>query len=73
MDDFYRDRAPLPLKRSVEQLCVDADQAVSDMEGRPLEEIFVLACATYGDQLPEFWRVWKDWHDNDQVQDMGDL
>jgi len=70
---FFSDKAPLALRRSVEQLAQDSEQALSTMEGRNLGEIFALACQTYGDQLPEFWKVWKDWHENDQVQDMGDL
>jgi len=70
---FFSDKAPLPLRQNVEQLALDAEQSLSAMEGRKLGDIFALACKTYGGQLPEFWRVWKDWHENDQVQDMGDL
>ena len=70
---FFADKAPLALRRSVEQLAQDSQRSLSEMEGLKLGDIFALACSTYGDQLPEFWRVWKDWQENDQVQDMGDL
>ena len=40
--------------------------------GRPLLEIANLADETY-DELPEFWRVWKDWHKPQPRPEMGDL
>ena len=35
-------------------------------------EIFKLADATYT-ELPQFWRVWKDWHAPRSLPEMGDL
>ena len=35
--------------------------------------ILRLAEQSYGEQLPEFWRVWKDWTQTDHTQSMGDL
>lgn len=72
-DIFLADRAPRALRQAVARLCEDAGRAMTDMERRSLAEIFELARGTYGAQLPEFWRVWQDWHGPDQIQPMGDL
>jgi len=70
---YFADKAPFALRQAVEQLAQDSEHSLSQLEGMKLGDVFALACATYGDSLPEFWRVWKDWHENDQVQDMGEL
>ena len=43
-----------------------------DLAGKPLAEVARLASQTY-DQLPEFWRVWQQWHAPQEPPDMGDL
>ncbi len=65
-------KAPAALRAAVEKLCADASVPVASLEQKPLSEVFALACATYGRELPEFWRIWQDWRD-DQVQPMGEL
>jgi hypothetical protein len=73
-DDVYlREKAPQPLRTAVEQLGQDAHRAPEELEGATLASIFALAQQTYGHSLPEFWRIWKDWHDGDQIQPMGEL
>ena len=40
--------------------------------GRSLQYVFNLVLETY-DELPEFWRVWEEWHAPQPKPDMGDL
>ena len=43
-----------------------------DFIGRSLMQVFNIAEETY-DELPEFWRIWKEWHAPQPRTDMGDL
>jgi hypothetical protein len=70
---FRRSTAPPPYLRAVEQLVADSGRSWDEFEQLTPSQIYQVAQATYGDELPEFWRVWRDWHDGDQVQPMGDL
>jgi hypothetical protein len=70
---FDRREAAAPLLRAVEELAGRLGRPVDEMEQLTLGEIAALAAATYGPDLPEFWRVWNDWNRPDQEQPMGDL
>jgi hypothetical protein len=73
-DDVFRvARAPAALRQSVEQLSRDCSRSLELLDGLPLSAIYSLACETYGENLPEFWRIWKDWLEDDGIQPMGDL
>ncbi len=70
---FQRGKSPAPLVTAVEQLCRDAGCSIEHMEQRTPSEIFELARDHYGSDLPEFWRIWEDWHESDEIPPMGDL
>ncbi len=75
-DDRFcrREAAGTPLLAAVEELCrLNAGETLEAMERRTLGEIFAIACHTYGDALPEFWRVWEDWNRPGMQRPMGDL
>ena len=38
-----------------------------------MEDILRQAEESYGQELPEFWRTWRDWTKSDRAQPMGDL
>jgi hypothetical protein len=61
-----------PMIEAVKQLADVTGQNVASFHGRTLTEIFQLADDTY-DELPEFWRVWKEWHAPQPRPEMGDL
>lgn len=44
----------------------------NEFAGRSYQWIFNLAEETY-DELPEFWRVWQQWHAPQPKPEMGDL
>lgn len=70
---FSRGTAPRPLVEAVTAFCESSGRNLEDMEQMTPHEIYELAAAHYAGQLPEFWRVWQDWHESDDVQPMGDL
>ena len=70
---FDRRTAAHPHLRAVEQLAEDTGRTMDDMERLTSTQLFELARQQYGAALPEFWRVWQDWHGDDPVQPMGDL
>lgn len=70
---FDRRTAGKPYLAAVQELCAHAGKSLEQMEQLSLNEIFELAEATYGENLPSFWQTWRDWHDDDEVQPMGDL
>lgn len=74
-DDRFnrREATGTPLFRAVEELGRLSSTSLEEMEQLTLGEIYQMAEAAYGDELPEFWRIWADWNRPDQVQPMGDL
>jgi hypothetical protein len=46
---------------------------LEELEQTPLGQIAEMARETYGAALPEYWRVWHDWHDHGHAQPMGEL
>ena len=70
---FNRKSSAAPFIAAVQDLCDKTGRNMDQMELLTLHEIFEIAENIYGSSLPEFWEVWKDWHQNDKVQPMGDL
>ncbi len=61
-----------PMVAAVKDLAEQTGEHLESFYGRPLLEIANLADEIY-DELPEFWRVWKDWHAPQPRPEMGDL
>lgn len=61
-----------PMVDAVKALAELRDEDASEYVGRSLQQIFNLAEETYED-LPDFWKVWKEWHAPQPRPDMGDL
>ena len=70
---FRRDEVGRPYLNAVLELCSRAGQSLDQMEFCTLRQIADLAIETYGDELPEFWRVWIDWQRPEKPPAMGDL
>lgn len=62
-----------PMIEAVQELAAKTGREIGAFHGWKLMEIFELAKDTYDDELPEFWRVWQDWHAPQPRPDMGDL
>ncbi len=58
--------------QAVEELAEATGANASEFVGRSYQSLFNLAEETY-EELPEFWRVWKDWHAPQPKPEMGDL
>ena len=70
---FSRRTAAAAYLAAVQELCEKTSRTWDQMEQLTLHEIFEIAETVFGTSLPEFWEVWKDWHENDKIQPMGDL
>lgn len=70
---FDRRTAGKPYVAAVQELCAHTGKSLEQMEQLTLDEIFELAEATYGENLPSFWQTWRDWQIDDGIQPMGDL
>lgn len=57
---------------AVEALAEVTGAIPSEFIGRSYQSLFNLAEETY-EELPEFWRVWKEWHAPQPKPEMGDL
>ena len=58
--------------QGVSNILVDPVFQEPHFVGQPLSEIAAEGYATY-DKLPEFWRIWQDWHAPQRRPEMGDL
>ena len=61
-----------PMIDAVAELASRTGEDPKDFIGRSMQQIFNLAEETY-DELPEFWRIWKEWHAPQPKPEMGDL
>ena len=59
--------------QAVEQLAERTGRSFQEFVHIPLEELGRQVEDYYGDDLPEFWRIWKDWHSPQPPPEMGDL
>jgi hypothetical protein len=69
-------------RKSAAPVLIAAMQDLADRSGRTLDSMdqmrlgdaFDLAVELYGDNLPEYWRIWNDWNTApDEPRPMGDL
>ena len=69
-------------RKSAAPVLIAAMQDMADRSGRTLDSMdqmrlgdaFDLAVELYGDNLPEYWRIWNDWNTApDEPRPMGDL
>ncbi len=72
-ETFDHRSAPTPLFDAVTALCQDSGRTIEEMEKCTLPQIADLATETYGERLPEFWRIWLDWHRPAPPAPMGEL
>lgn len=72
---FNPQTASPALKAAIAELAERTGRPESEFAGMTLAEAYGLAASTYGDDLPEFWRVWQSWNASslDPPADMGDL
>jgi len=72
-DVFSIADAPEAMLTAVRELALAMERSMEEMELYNMGQIFEFAVDHYGGALPDFWRVWKDWHESDEIQPMGDL
>ncbi len=69
-------------RKSAAPVLITAMQDLADRSGRTLDSLdqmrlgdaFDLAVELYGNDLPEYWRIWNDWNTApDEPRPMGDL
>lgn len=58
---------------AVEQLAETVGRPFDSFVGLSLTEVADQASETYGQKLPDFWRVWQEWHVPQARPEMGDL
>ncbi|MGH7200424.1 MAG: hypothetical protein ACREJB_07440 [Planctomycetaceae bacterium] len=62
------------LTRAMTALAECSGHTLAELDQTTLGEAYRLAVETYGDELPDFWRVWNDWNTMpDQPAEMGEL
>lgn len=73
--DHYdpEEAAGTPLQRAVQALAQQRGMLEAEFSTWTMGEILKEAETVYGDQLPDFWRVWKDWSGDPPSAPMGDL
>lgn len=69
---YNPDESAAALRDAVADLAQATGRSPESFTGMSLAEIAALADATY-DQLPQFWKVWQDWHAPQPPPQMGDL
>jgi len=72
-EPFTIKTAPQPMLQAVDELASSLGRNIEEMELYTMGQVFEMAVDHYGEPLPDYWRVWKDWHDPDEIQPMGDL
>lgn len=73
-DELYsRQEATQALNAAVAELAQRLGESIESMEQRTLGECYAMAVETYGDQLPDFWRIWGEWQKPYKIPPMGEL
>lgn len=75
-DHRYNPRTAAPaLKTAIADLAQQTSRPLAGFEGISLGAAYELAVETYGDQLPNYWRIWQSWNvaSSDPPAEMGDL
>lgn len=72
---FNPQTASPALKAAIADLAKRTGRAESEFADMALADAFQLASECYGDDLPDFWRVWQSWQSSsfDPPAEMGDL
>ncbi len=73
VDLFHKAAASRALLAAVTDLAVKSGIPLKRQEGRPLLELYRSAEALYGDELPDFWRIWGEWQEPPDLSTMGEL
>ena len=60
------------MRAAIADLAAVSGQPLATFAGRSFAEIGQLAIDTYV-ELPDFWRIWQQWHMPQPKADMGDL
>ena len=72
--EFIPSNASPALKAAMAELAAKTGRPESEFSGMRLGDAFRLASETFGDELPEFWRVWNSWNQiPDTPRQWGDL
>lgn len=73
--EFNPRTAAPALKAAMADLAKQSGRMESEVVGMPLGEAYQLACSTYGDELPAYWKNWQAWNVASQKPPapMGDL
>ncbi len=50
------------LKGAVAELARETERRESEFDGMTLGALYELAATTYGDELPQFWKIWQQWN-----------
>ena len=75
-DHRYNPRTAAPaLKSAIADLAQKTSRPLPEFDGITLGDAYELAVEAYGDQLPQYWRVWQSWNaaSSDPPPEMGDL
>ena len=67
------DYANTPLLAGIESFAESTGRSMEELESMTMGAIVEAAKCHYGDDLPEIWRIWIDWNEDDTIQPMGDL
>ena len=71
---FNRKSAAPVLIQAMQELAERSGRTLEDMDQMRLGDAYDLAVAVYGENLPEYWRVWNSWNIlPDTPAPMGDL
>ncbi|MHC4880228.1 MAG: hypothetical protein ACYTGL_27580 [Planctomycetota bacterium] len=74
-DHEYIPRNASPaLKAAIAELARQTGRPESDFDSMRLGDVYQLAVKAFGENLPEFWRVWNSWNqESDTPAAWGDL
>ena len=71
---FNRKSAAPALIQAIQQLAQCSARTLDEMDQMRLGDAYDLAVAVYGENLPDYWRVWNSWNVlPDEPRPMGDL
>ncbi|MBI1311044.1 hypothetical protein GC176_07025 [bacterium] len=72
--EFIPRNASPALKAAIAELAAKSGRLESEFAGIRLGDAYNLAVEVFGDELPEFWRIWNSWNDmSDTPAAWGDL
>lgn len=71
---FNRRWAAPALIAAMQELADRSGRKIEAMDQMRLGDAYDLAVAVYGENLPEYWRIWNSWNvEPDDPAPMGDL